>query len=52
MAADFSSATRNTGMSDSQGPQYNDGINDAIAATAVIAIVVATVVFWLSGMPT
>lgn len=39
-------------MSDSQGPQYNDSINDALAATAIIALVVGTVVFWLSGMPT
>ncbi|MGK0500930.1 MAG: hypothetical protein ACJAYG_002584 [Oceanicoccus sp.] len=29
----------------------NDGMNDAIAATAVIALVVGTVVYWLSGMP-
>lgn len=28
-----------------------DGINDALAATAVIVLVVAIVVFWLSGMP-
>ena len=37
-------------MSEQQGSQYNDGLNDAIAATAVIALVVATVVYWLSGM--
>ena len=30
----------------------NDGMNDALAATAVIVLVVVTVVFWLSGMPT
>lgn len=29
-----------------------DGLNDAFAAAAVIALVVATAVFWLSGMPT
>ncbi|MFT5580062.1 MAG: hypothetical protein ACI9WS_002822, partial [Paraglaciecola psychrophila] len=31
--------------------KYNDGTNDAIAATAIIALVVLTVVYWLSGMP-
>ena len=30
--------------------QYNDGLTDAIASTAIIAIVVATVVYWLAGM--
>ena len=39
-------------MSEQQDSQYNDGLNDALAAVAVIAIVVGTVVFWLSGMPT
>ena len=29
--------------------QYNDSLADALAATAVVAIVVFTVVFWLSG---
>ena len=28
-----------------------DGVADAIAATAVISIVIAAVVFWLSGLP-
>jgi hypothetical protein len=28
-----------------------DGMVDAIAATAVITIVIAAVVFWLSGFP-
>ena len=28
-----------------------DGLADAIAATVVIATVIAAVVFWLSGMP-
>ena len=28
-----------------------DGTADAIAATAVITIVIAAVVFWLSGFP-
>ena len=36
-------------MSD-QESKYNDGLNDAFEATAVIALVVGTVVFWLSGM--
>ena len=30
---------------------YNDGLADAFAATAIIAVVVATAVYWLSGMP-
>lgn len=38
-------------MSDQQPAKYNDGLNDAFAATAVIAIIVGTIVFWLSGMP-
>jgi len=38
-------------MSDQQKPDYNDGLTDAIATTAIIAIVVATVVYWLSGLP-
>lgn len=29
-----------------------DGMNDALAATAVIGLIVLTVVYWLSGMPT
>lgn len=29
-----------------------DGAADAIAATAIIAIVVTTLYIWLSGMPT
>lgn len=39
-------------MSDQHDSGSSDGINDAFAATAVIAIVVATVVFWLHSMPT
>lgn len=39
-------------MSDEKGAKYNDGLNDAWAAVAVIAVVVATVVYWLLGMPT
>ena len=39
-------------MSEQQESKYNDGLSDAFAATAVIAIVVSAVVFWLSGMPT
>ena len=38
-------------MSQEQESNYNDGLNDALAAVAVIAIVVSTAVFWLSGMP-
>jgi hypothetical protein len=38
-------------MSDQNDSKYNDGTNDAIAATAIIALVVLTVVYWLSGMP-
>ncbi len=30
----------------------SDGMADAIAATAVLTVVIAAVVFWLSGMPT
>ena len=38
-------------MSDQSPPetQYNDSLADALAATAVVAVVVFTVVFWLSG---
>lgn len=38
-------------MSDHSQPkaEYNDSLADALAATAVVAIVVFTVVFWLSG---
>jgi hypothetical protein len=32
--------------------QHNDGSADAFAATAIIALVVGCVVFWLSSMPT
>jgi hypothetical protein len=28
-----------------------DGVADAVAATAVIAIVILAMYFWLSGMP-
>ncbi|MEM9255956.1 MAG: methionine synthase [Pseudomonadota bacterium] len=39
-------------MTDEPNPQDNDdGSADAFAATAVIALVVLTVYFWLSGMP-
>lgn len=34
-----------------QPSNYNDGLTDAIAATAVIALVVGTTIYWLSGMP-
>ena len=32
-------------------PEQDNGVADAIAATAVIAVVVSAVVFWLSGFP-
>ncbi len=39
-------------MSDSQDLERKaDGAADAIAATAIIAIVIVTLYFWLSGMP-
>ena len=38
-------------MSDETKTEYNDGLADAWACTAIIALVVATVVYWLSGMP-
>ena len=31
--------------------EYNDGLADSCAAIAVIALIVVTVVYWLSGMP-
>lgn len=34
----------------SANPHANDGKVDAIAAIAVIALVVTTLVFWLTGM--
>jgi hypothetical protein len=40
-------------MSDKLNQERNaDGVVDAIAATAIIAIVVFTMYIWLSGMPT
>jgi hypothetical protein len=38
-------------MSENTQPkaQHNDSLADALAATAVVAIVVFTVVFWLGG---
>lgn len=39
-------------MSEQEKTQDNDGLHDAIAATAVIALVVITAIYWLSGMPT
>ncbi len=38
-------------MSGQQGQKYNDGLADAVCATAVIVIVVAAVTYWLCGMP-
>ena len=37
-------------MSEQQDLSAGDGINDAIAATAVIALIVTAVVYWLGGM--
>ncbi len=31
--------------------QAGNGLADALATTTVVAIVIGTVVFWLSGMP-
>lgn len=40
-------------MSDKLKQESNsDGLADACAATAIIAIVVITMYVWLSGMPT
>lgn len=36
-------------MSDEKQSNYDDGKADAMAAVAMIAIVVATVVYWLLG---
>ena len=40
-------------MTDEQMPQDDAGDSraDAIATTAIVSIVIFTVVFWLSGMP-
>ncbi len=38
-------------MAEQNSKDAGDGMVDAIAATAVIAIIIATLVFWLSGMP-
>lgn len=38
-------------MSDQQDSKYNDGLADAIAATATIAVVVLAAFYWLSGLP-
>lgn len=32
-----------------KGQQYNDGLADAVAMVAIIAISVITIVYWLSG---
>ena len=50
-AALFSGKPRLSTMSDQNDTKHSDGMNDAIAATAIIAIVVITVAYWLSGMP-
>ncbi|MFT5482935.1 MAG: hypothetical protein ACI9GW_001590 [Halieaceae bacterium] len=39
-----------TSASESEDLHTSDGKVDAVAALAVIAIVVATVVYWLGGM--
>lgn len=51
MRASIQPNPRPNTMSDQNDSKYNDGTNDAIAATAIIALVVLTVVYWLSGMP-
>ena len=38
-------------MSHSEESKNDDGAANAIAATAIIGIVVAVVVYWLSGLP-
>ena len=38
-------------MSQEDQTQHDNGMADAIAATAVITLVIVAVVFWLSGMP-
>lgn len=39
-------------MSEQHNPERSsDGVADAIAATAVIAVVIVTMYLWLSGMP-
>lgn len=38
-------------MSEQQDSKYNDGLTDAIATTAIIAVIVTTAIYWLSGMP-
>ena len=40
-------------MTDGNSSQQNqgDGWADAIATTAIVTIVIAWVVYWLSGMP-
>ena len=40
-----------TGETMSDDKDSGDARADAIATTAIVAIVIATVVFWLSGMP-
>jgi len=37
-------------MSDNEG-KYNDSAADAFAATVIISLVVAVVVFWLASLP-
>ena len=34
-----------------QDERVTDGYADAIAATAVMTVIIATVVYWLAGMP-
>ncbi len=36
-------------MSDNKSAADKDGLADAIAATVIIAVVVATAVFWVAG---
>lgn len=50
MAVDFLPLKDLSNMSE-QKTEYNDGLADAWAGVAVITLVVATAVYWLSGMP-
>lgn len=38
-------------MSEQKETNYNDSLNDAWAAVAVVTLVVITAAYWLSGMP-
>lgn len=38
-------------MSEQNQQRHDDSVADAVAAIAILALVVATAVYWLSGMP-